>query len=163
MHQAVYDYVRARTVGEYTNVLEFGSRNVNGSLRDIVRAWRYVGVDIADGPGVDIVADAATVVVPGEFELVLCAEVFEHAPDEQCAGMCANAFRHLAPGGMFIATMAGPRRAEHSAVDGGALRPGEFYRNVDADLLRSWLIAAGFADPSINEYRDDIRCVAVKK
>ena len=163
MHQAVIDYIGGRTVGQYTRVLEFGSRNVNGTLRDVVAASHYVGVDISDGPGVDIVADAATVLVPGSFDLVLCAEVFEHATDEQCAGMCANAFRHLAEGGMFLATMAGERRAPHSAVDGGPLRHGEFYRNVSATLLREWLMDAGFETFVVNELRDDLRCTAVKK
>jgi hypothetical protein len=162
MHQAAWEFVGRNTCAQYRSVLEFGSRNVNGSLRDLVGADRWVGVDIGAGPGVDIVGDAASVNVPGTFELVLCAEVFEHATDEMCVGMCGNAARHLESGGHFIATMAGPRRAPHSAVDGGALRDGEFYRNVDHAVLDSWLSGAGFRHWTIDELDDDIRCVAVK-
>lgn len=162
MHQAAAEYVAHNTAAQYRSVLEFGSRNVNGSLRDLVGADRWVGVDIAPGPDVDIVGDAATVNVPGTFELVLCAEVFEHADDAMCVGMCGNAARHLDSGGHFIATMAGPRRAPHSAVDGGALRDGEFYRNVDHALLDGWLRGAGFKHWTVDELGEDIRCVAVK-
>lgn len=145
-------------------VLEFGSRDINGSVRQVFpRAARYVGVDVAEGPGADIVADAATVHVPGEWDVVVCCEVFEHADDETCAGMCANAYRHLKPGGVFIATMAGLGRAEHSAVDGGPLHPGEYYRNVDRPTLSGWLVAAGFTAYKTDVFGDDIRCVAWKE
>ncbi len=43
------------------DVIEVGSRDVNGSLRSIISAWgakRYVGVDIVKGPGVDVVCSA---------------------------------------------------------------------------------------------------------
>jgi len=145
-------------------VLEFGSRDINGSVRQVFRrAARYVGVDVSEGPGADIVADAATVDVPGAWDVVVCCEVFEHADDETCAGMCANAYRHLKPGGVFIATMAGLGRAEHSAVDGGPLQPGEFYRNVDRPTLSGWLVAAGFTAYKTDVLGDDIRCVAWKE
>jgi hypothetical protein len=162
VHQAVYQYLGSHLADRYGSVLEFGSRNVNGSPRDIIDADRWVGVDISDGPGVDVVADAATVNVPGLFELVVCVEVFEHATDDQCVGMCANAARHLERGGMFVATMAGMQRLPHSAVDGGMLRPDEFYRNVSHSLLDSWLQGAGFSRWTIDEQGEDIRCVAVK-
>lgn len=162
MHQEAAEFVAHHTHAQYRSVLEFGSRNVNGSLRDIVAADRWVGVDVKPGIGVDIVGDAATVQVPGLFELVVCAEVFEHADDAMCVGMCVNAAAHLEPGGAFIATMAGPRRAPHSAVDGGRLRDGEFYRNVDHALLDGWLRGAGFKHWTVDELGEDIRCVAVK-
>lgn len=162
MHQAALEFFAHNTRGAYASVLEFGARNINGSLRQVISANRYVGVDITNGWDVDIVADAATVTVPGLFELVACAEVFEHADDATCAAMVLNAAAHLESGGVFLATMAGPGRAEHSAVDGGPLQGGEFYRNVDNDLLDSWLAAAGFASWSIDVRGDDIRCLATK-
>jgi hypothetical protein len=68
---------------ENADIMELGSYNVNGTLRDHAReGTRYVGVDVEAGPGVDVV------VAPGDplpfedetFDLVLASSVFEHDP-----------------------------------------------------------------------------------
>jgi SAM-dependent methyltransferase len=160
MHDAVIDYVKANTPSG--SVLEFGSRNVNGTLRDVVGGSRYVGVDCRDGDGVDIIADAATVDVGETFDVVLCTEVFEHVDDDAAQAIIDNAHRHLEPGGTFVATMAGVGRHPHSAIEATGLQAGEFYRNVTIELLDAWLTAAGFVDFSINVDGRDIRCTATK-
>jgi SAM-dependent methyltransferase len=163
MHPQALAYFAAHLPPDTNTVLDFGSRNINGTVRTLVPlATRYVGVDIADGAGVDILGDAGRVRVKGRFDVVVCAEVFEHAPDVECVAMVNNAFRHLRKGGTFIATMAGPGRAPHSAVDGAELHDGEFYRNVTAGLLDGWLHSAGFTDVKVDEAGADLRCVAVK-
>ena len=44
----------------FNGVVEFGSRDVNGSIKHAVRyTGYYVGIDISNGPGVDMVIDAA--------------------------------------------------------------------------------------------------------
>lgn len=165
MHDAALLFLHEHLPAERSelSVLEFGSRNINGSIRDVIgKCDRFVGVDIERGPGVDIVADASNVIVDGpRFDVVACAEVFEHATDATCKLMTSNAFTHLRVGGLFLATMAGPSRAPHSAVDGGPLRVGEFYRNVTSKLLERWLTAAGFTY-ELDEAGDDLRCVAKK-
>ena len=164
MHDAAFTYFALHVPRPRSDlvVLEFGARNINGSVRESIGdCKRYVGVDISDGPGVDLIADAATVEVPGRFDVVVCAEVFEHAPSKQCAAMVGNAYAHLKVGGTFVATMAGPNRAPHSAVDGGPVRDGEYYRNVERSLLEEWLTRAGF-EFEIDEAGDDLRCTARK-
>lgn len=161
MHAAALAYIAAHLPPDADRVLEFGSRNINGSPRQVCAASYYVGVDVAPGPGADIVADAAAVrVEPALFDAVVCAEVFEHTDNGSCVEMCRNAWEHLGPGGVFVATMAGHGRVEHSAFDGGPLRAGEFYRNVGRDLLSVWLEKAGFDEFSIDVKADDIRCWA---
>jgi SAM-dependent methyltransferase len=163
MHVEAFSFIAAHLPPDCTSVLEFGSRNINGTVRTLVPAVRYVGVDISDGDGVDIMADAATVEVPGDpFDVVVCAEVFEHAPDDECFKMCLNAYDHLRDGGRFIVTMAGVLREPHSAVDGGPVRDGEFYRNVSRARLEVWLCDAGFGPVSLDELGADLRAVAVK-
>lgn len=163
MHAAALAFISANLPTDAESVLEFGSRNVNGTVRDLCPAvHRYVGVDIAGGPGADVVADAAKVWVPGLFDAVVCAEVFEHASDQECKGMSRNAAMHLKEGGVFITTMAGPTRPPHSAIDGGRLYAGEFYRNVEPDQLTTWLQDAGFSAVTVNSLGDDVRAVAIK-
>ena len=161
MHPAVIDYVSTVSPTDATRVLEFGSRDINGTTRDVFAAAdHYVGVDPVEGPAVDIVGDAATIDLGEQFDVVVCTEVIEHVDDVTAAGICENAWRHLAAGGVFVATMAGIGRHEHSAVDGRELKPGEFYRNVDEPLLAFWLRQAGFARFDIDIDGVDIRCTA---
>lgn len=163
MHAAALAFIAAHLPSDADAVLEFGSRNVNGTARDLCpTVSRYVGVDVVDGPGADVVADAATVSVPGVFDVVICAEVFEHATDVECKGMTSNAAQHLRSGGLFIATMGGPGRPEHSAIDGGRLYAGEHYRNVTPELLTQWLNDAGFTSIVVDTLGDDVRCAATR-
>jgi hypothetical protein len=38
-----------------TRVLDIGSLDINGSVRPLFRGGTYTGIDVAAGPGVDIV------------------------------------------------------------------------------------------------------------
>lgn len=161
MHDAVLDYVRHAidTHGLGGDVLDLGGRDVNGTTRHLFAdARRYLVVDQADHPSVDIVADAATLNLPDRFEVVVCTEVLEHT--EAAADIVAAAFDHLRPGGCFVATMAGPSRRPHGMSGGPDPLPGEWYRNVSPDDLQQWLGDAGFAKWEIDEAGADVRCVA---
>lgn len=127
----------------HIDVVEFGSRDVNGSPRLFFkRAASYTGVDIADGPGVDIVADAATWEPDKLYDLAICMEVFEHTPDWR--GIVDTASKALKQGGLFVVTAASDPREPHSAVDGFGLRDDEYYGNVDPEDLAVALLRAGF-------------------
>ena len=75
-------------------LVDLGARDFNGGVRDLFPdAASYVGVDLAPGAGVDVVADAPpTGAQAGEPppETVVCCEVLEHAPGRgdraQCLG-----------------------------------------------------------------------------
>ena len=62
-------------------VLEIGSANVNGGLRDLkFPNMNWVGIDLEPGPGVDIVVKVGSA-LPFEkasFDLVVASSVFEH-------------------------------------------------------------------------------------
>src|SRR5437763_12231359 len=65
------------------SILEVGSQAFNGSLRDnALPTTRYVGLDIEEGEGVDMVLEPgkAFPVDEGSFDLVMATSVFEHDP-----------------------------------------------------------------------------------
>ena len=109
------------------NVVECGSRDVNGTVRDLWPDATWTGVDIAPGAGVDVVSDFTVfwpVVLP---DLVVCCEVLEHVED--WTAIIYHALEMLVPGGVLLVTCASTGRAAHSAIDGGTLRAGEWYEN----------------------------------
>lgn len=143
MHFGAYAFVAQslQMMPPPARVLEFGSRDINGSPRPLLPGVRYVGVDLAPGDGVDIVGDAAHFRTITPFDLVICCEVLEHSP--AAAAIVESAVLCAEPGGHVIVTCASDGRAPHSAFDGGDLRDGEHYANVPAADLQAWLEAAG--------------------
>jgi SAM-dependent methyltransferase len=161
MHDAVLDYV-TNAISDHGlggDVLDLGGRDVNGTTRDLFPdATSYVTVDIAEHPSVDVVCDAADLDLPDRFDVVVSTECLEHA--ERAPDIVAAAFRHLRPGGVFVATMAGPGRHEHGASGESFPPAGEWYRNVAPDELERWLKDAGFEAWEIDVDRLDVRCIA---
>lgn len=156
------EWVAQHATPEPVTVLDLGGRDNNGSPRRLFPAADYTVLDIADGPDVDVVADASTWEPDRKFDVVVSTELFEHTP--VWPAICRTAYRALAPGGTFIATMAGPNRPAHGAWGGPAPEPGEWYRNIDPDELRQALTAAGF-DPvtvDVQANPSDVRVVARK-
>ena len=162
MHTAAYDYVArwARLRGPVGHVLEVGSLDLNGNVRELWQAASYVGIDVVPGPGVDVVADGATYAPPVQVDVALCCEVLEHTP--AAAAIVANLAKALTLGGWLVITAAGPDRAPHSAVDGAGLRPGEWYRNLTTFDLRQWLEAAGLVVRDLSDVGADVRAVGVR-
>lgn len=68
------------------DVVELGSMIVDEGCREYITSLgprRYVGVDIGEGPGVDLVMDAreAPARIPGPWDVVVCCSMLEHADD----------------------------------------------------------------------------------
>jgi SAM-dependent methyltransferase len=164
VHPEAHSWVANHATAEAVTVLDIGGRNINGTVRDLFPgAVSYTALDIREGDGVDIVADAATWEPTGLWDVVVCCEVFEHAA--QWRDICATTFKALRPGGLFITTMAGTGRPEHSGVDGGpSLWPGEHYGNVAGADLEVRLKECGFADVTVDEQPSpaDTRAVATR-
>ncbi|MEJ5255102.1 MAG: methyltransferase domain-containing protein [Acidimicrobiales bacterium] len=142
MHVQAYDFVARHAAGTAgARVLEIGSLDINGSVRPLfATAASYHGLDLVAGPGVDEVADAADWRSAPRFDVVVSTEVLEHAP--RWRDILTNAWEALVPGGRLIVTCATDPRPPHSAVDGWALRDGEWYGNVPVsgvlELVRRW-------------------------
>ncbi len=86
MHESVMEWVGARVQSpqhrDAKPVLEIGSYNVNGSVRDLFSPLvSYVGVDVIEGPGVDMVVPSRARLPfhDDHFGLVVSTECLEHA------------------------------------------------------------------------------------
>lgn len=139
MHEHALRWVtRYAHLGRNTHVLDVGGRNVNdgGAIRALFpTALTYTAVDLHDGPGVDAVSDFLHYQPEQPPGLVLHLEVAEHTPDWREHLAYAAQLLEQGPDGRLILTAAAPGRAPHSAIDGGALRDGEHYENIDPDVL----------------------------
>ena len=109
---------RQLTAGDAADraVLEVGARHVQEppmSLRAHVMAMRpssYVGVDLAAGPGVDVVCPAEQLVErfgANSFDLVICTEMLEHVDDWRC--VIRNLKQVLRPRGVLLRQGPGQR------------------------------------------------------
>lgn len=137
MHVQAFAYISQHSDLPAKRVLEIGSRNINGSIRAIFPDADYLGIDRAPGRGVDLIGDGATFVPPWSPDLVITCETLEHA--ENWREVLTHIAQVLAVAGTLLATMATHGRAEHSAVDGGSLPIGEYYRNIDPVELEAHL------------------------
>ena len=152
MHDEAMAWVAAHATTDAVAVLDLGGRNVNGSPRVLFpNATVYRCLDIVAGAGVDIVGDAGTWTPDRAYDVVLSTECFEHT--ENWRDIVRTAFAALAPGGLFIATMAGPGRPLHSGITGEfwVQLPGEFYGNVRPDHLHQALTDTGFVDIKVEQ------------
>ncbi len=77
------DKMLAEIDGDELSVLDVGSLDVNGTYRPMVenRGWRYTGLDICEGPNVDIVAQPYDYHLSnGSFDVVISGSTMEHVP-----------------------------------------------------------------------------------
>jgi SAM-dependent methyltransferase len=124
------------------NLLEVGSLDISGSVRQFFAGTNYTGVDVAPGKGVDVVAQGQLLAYPsGSFDVGISCECLEHNPF--WVETVSNMFRMTRPGGLVIISCATTGRAEHgttrSTKDHSPLTVGigwEYYRNIGVSTFR---------------------------
>lgn len=108
----------------YPKILEIGSLNINGSMREynFINSnipWRqmignqeYIGIDLVYGPDVDYKMDAHDLLFKeGGFDLVICLDMLEH--DSDIKKTLTEAYRVLKPGGLLLVTTVDENMGEH--------------------------------------------------
>lgn len=109
----------------FKDTLEVGSLDVNGSVRPLF-SGHYTGVDMRDGPGVDVVAKADSLPFPDTaFDVVVSTEMLEHDPYPWLS--LHEMGRVLRRGGHLLLTARGNGFGEH-------LEPSDFYRYMPAAM-----------------------------
>ena len=120
-------------------VLEIGSYDVSGTVRQFFNECDYTGCDLVEGPGVDVVSSGHNLNLPADsFDLTLSSECFEHNP--YWVETFQNMHRMTKPGGLVVFTCASRGRVEHGTertTDGKSMSPGtaaigwNYYRNLN--------------------------------
>lgn len=96
-------------------VLEVGSLDINGSIRDFYKNCDYIGLDIGAGKGVDVVCEGQKYDAPdNSFDHVISCEVMEHNP--HWVPTFKNMIRLCRPGGLVVMTCAATGRVEHGTT-----------------------------------------------
>lgn len=121
---------------ENKKVLEIGSLDINGSLREFFTNCDYCGLDVGEGKGVDIVCEGQKYDAPDEsYDVVCSAECFEHNPYWFETFM--NMIRLGKNDGLFFFTCATDGRPEHGTSKTSSLDSPltvkigwEYYRNL---------------------------------
>lgn len=128
-------------------VIEIGSYNHNGTARDLFQpiSSQYLGVDIISGPGVDFVGNindssAVSHIIEtfGKAETIVSTETLEHTPAQPLIEAMMKLFDSSKDVLHLVITCAGFQRIPHS-YDGGPLKPGEWYANVNPDELKKYI------------------------
>jgi SAM-dependent methyltransferase len=148
------DYVK-NTIGDAyphlfskCSVLDVGSLDVCGTARPYWSGCAYTGLDIAPGPGVDVVSVCHEWNPPGgPYETVVSCDALEH--DMHWRKTLPAMVRLLKPGGLLVFTCASTGRLKHGTVDSipsssplTVARGGEwgsYYQNLAESDIRSVL------------------------
>lgn len=146
-------------------VLDIGSLDINGNNRFFLTNCNYIGLDVGEGPNVDVIQVAHLYDAPDEqFDLVISTEVFEH--DMFYPQSLQNIIRMLKPGGAFIFTCASTGRPEHGTrqSDGSSAAPllaniseewSDYYKNLtEVDIRNVKGFEEAFPD-GVFEYSDN--------
>jgi SAM-dependent methyltransferase len=96
-------------------VLEIGSLDISGSVRQFYRDCSYTGIDVAQGKGVDVVCQGQDFgASDGSFDQVISCEAMEHNPSWR--ETFENMIRLTKEGGLVVMTCATYGRPEHGTT-----------------------------------------------
>ncbi len=84
-------------------VLEVGSLDINGSVRQFFDGCDYTGIDIGEGKGVDHVSKAHEYVCPETHDVIISTEMLEH--DKFWTDSLKRMYDNLKVGGLLILTV----------------------------------------------------------
>lgn len=127
-------------------VLEIGSLNINGSIRQFFEQCVYVGVDLGEGRDVDVVARGEDLTyADGSFDVVASCECFEHNPEWVAT---LNNMIRMSKGLVFFscATTGRPEHGTPRTSPHDAPFCGDYYRNLTEEDVTNAIDLSVFED-----------------
>jgi tetratricopeptide (TPR) repeat protein len=131
-------------------VLEVGSYDVNGSIREFFDHCEYIGLDLMPGPGVDVVSSGHEYNTYKRFDTVMSCECFEHNP--YYFETFENMVSTTCGGGLVVFTCATEGRPEHGTTrtspesSPGTVSTGwEYYKNLTEKDFSAFQFRKNFA------------------
>lgn len=125
MHQPQVDFVnfvknKFPDFFKNKNVLEVGSLNVNGTIRNLFEDCNYTGLDIGPGKDVDVVYEGQKYPGPDNFyDTIISCECMEHNPFYLETFL--NMWRMTKINGLILMTCATDGRLEHGTSEHSSL------------------------------------------
>ena len=120
---------------EKISVLELGSFNYNGSVRQFFPNSIYTGIDVIEGPDVDLIYDGKNFNFnDNSFDLCISCECFEHNP--YWKENFINLIKFTKPNGFILITCATLGRPEHGTnrtdlkSSPGSMQKWDYYKNI---------------------------------
>lgn len=116
------------------SVLEIGSLDINGTIRTFFTDCNYIGLDVGQGKGVDIVCRGEEYDAPeNSFDVTCSTECFEHT--DKWAEIFSNMHRMTKQNGLIFFTCASVGRGEHGTTrttpnDSPFTYQTDYYRNL---------------------------------
>lgn len=173
-HQQQFDFVK-NCQQKYPNafsqakVLEVGSLDINGSVRQFFTDCDYLGIDVGEGKGVDLVCQAQEFQAPAfSFNTAISCECFEHNP--YWIASFENMHRVVEKGGLVVMSCATTGRAEHgtraSSPADAPLVEWDYYKNLtEEDFRKAFELDKMFSEYefSTNNQTHDLYFYGVKK
>lgn len=144
-------------------VLEVGSLDLNGSVRQYFSGCDYTGLDVGPGKGVDLVCPGQDFGGPAQsYDVVISCEMMEHNPDWAVTWL--NMLRLLKGDGLLLMTCATTGRRKHGTPDrdpsNSPLTVGKgqnYYRNLTGDdfarltPLDAWFSESAFFADAVSK------------
>jgi len=172
-HQQQLDFVKAVSrvyPNNFKNakVLEVGSLDINGSVRQFFTDCDYIGIDLGEGKGVDVVCQGQDYnAEDNTFDTCISCECFEHNPE--WVATFANMWQMTKPGGLIVMSCATTGRAEHGTKRTSphdAPFCGDYYRNLtEQDFVEQFDIDKMFStyEFAIGHETHDLYFYGIKK
>lgn len=126
------------THGSFARVLDLGSRDINGTVKQFFETVEYIGADMIAGGNVDVVVNGHTLTERFEkdsFDLVLCFDTLEH--DDRFWLTVDQLKQVLKPGGYMLLGMPSRHCPEHDW-------PGDYWRFMPQSMTEFFF--QGFED-----------------
>jgi SAM-dependent methyltransferase len=156
----------------HARVLEVGSLDINGSVRELFTDCAYTGVDLQLGPGVDLACQGQLVEFPtGHFDTTISAECLEHNP--YWRETVANMLRMTRADGLVLISCATTGRKEHGTSrtnpDASPFTTAarwDYYRNLRAaDLAHAVNLSGWLSDHAawVNHITKDLYFIGIRQ